>query len=64
VEFNVAYQYYEIHVAAEIFILRSLDCFQEKCASTSISALRSRKPAESRKTSEARATSASTILTI
>ena len=28
VEFRVAHQYYEIHVVAEICILRSLDCLQ------------------------------------
>ena len=30
VEFRVAYQYYEIHVVAEICILRSLDCLQPR----------------------------------
>ena len=29
-EFRVAYQYYEIHVVAEICILRSLDCLQPR----------------------------------
>jgi NADPH2:quinone reductase len=30
VEFRVAHQYYEIHVVAEICILRSLDCLQPR----------------------------------
>jgi NADPH2:quinone reductase len=30
VEFRVAYQYYEIHVVAEIWIVRSLDCLQPR----------------------------------
>ena len=30
VEFSVAHQYYEIHVVAEICILRSLDCLQPR----------------------------------
>ena len=29
-EFRVAYQYYEIHVVAEIWIVRSLDCLQPR----------------------------------
>ena len=72
VEFRVAHQYYEIHVVAEICILRSLDCLQPRGMIVTFGQTSGaidqrfalKDSADAQKALEARATSGSTILTL